>query len=178
MHTINQQICGRSNTEFVRSLGAHDVISYNGESDVFSALVDVALYSQQKFTAVFDTVSSNDPRDLILNYERNLKHRQLLSSDCMYIRLGGSSFDWMKAHIKRFLHIDLFPTSSQLFWVQLTNCVVDLQSLADLFDRGSLRIHISEVLPFTEDGIREGFCKLLARRVVGKIAVGPIEDEL
>ena len=70
-------ICGKRNSDMVLSLGADSVVCYdagNDEDDVITSLRDIT--SQfGLFDVVFDSVSSDDPRDDAHEYEKRIRGR-------------------------------------------------------------------------------------------------------
>lgn len=59
-------------------------------------------------------------RDAVHAYEKNICSSQppiFNKSSGMYIMLGGHVTDWIKAHIKRYLGINLFGKNRILHWV-------------------------------------------------------------
>ena len=111
-------VCGTRNKEFVKSLGADEVICYDqndsydshectkkrGSEGVLVALQDI-VEKHGEVDIVFDAVSSHDPRDQQVSYEHLICNcpntKRILSKTGRYILLGGLWYDWLKAHVKR-----------------------------------------------------------------------------
>ena len=189
-------ICGHRNLEFVSQLGADSIIAYdskdddkneggneNGDDYVVKKLGQVCA-EHGAFDVVFDTVTSQDPRDRNFNYERRMKARssrqsmsqvRLLHERSTYISLGGDSMDWILAHLKRFLGVDLFPRGRMLFWVRLAGnggvCGGDLSILKTLCEQRRLAVHVNSIHPLTSQGMQRAFQLQLSRHVVGKIVI-------
>jgi NADPH:quinone reductase-like Zn-dependent oxidoreductase len=171
-------ICGHRNFEFVTQLGADSIIAYdsnkdedsNGRGDDFVVKkLGQVCEEHGAFDVVFDTVTSQDPRDRNFNYERRIKatssssssssSRQpmsqvrLLHDRSTYICLGGVTMDWFLAHLKRFLSVDLFPRGHMLFWVRLAGngsvCGGDLSILKTLCEQRRLAVHVNSIHPLT-----------------------------
>jgi NADPH:quinone reductase-like Zn-dependent oxidoreductase len=120
-------VCGKSNRLFVESLGADDVVTYDeGEGDVVEKLGKLC-GEKGKFDAVFDAVSSHDPRDHSAHYERRIRERELLNGT--YVIIGGLKDDWIKAHVRRFLGINLFEKGRILHWVRFPMATKYLKQL-------------------------------------------------
>jgi NADPH:quinone reductase-like Zn-dependent oxidoreductase len=106
-------VCGSHNKDFVSRLGATEVICYDDEKTkrvggVIKALQD-AVDRCGEVSIVFDAVSSHDPRDQKMSYESQIcgcgqsKSSRILSTSGRYILLGGLWYDWLKAHIRRYV---------------------------------------------------------------------------
>ncbi len=164
-------LCGQRNADFVRSLGADQVITY--DADDFMASFAAVVRACGPFDLVFDSVSSHDPRDARFAYERRIRRARprLLREDGMYIFIGGRVDDWVRAHARRFLGVNLFAKGRELFWVRFPNSASDLAALARFCAAGQLKVTLAHTLPFTEAGVREAFRLQMSRRIVGKIAI-------
>jgi NADPH:quinone reductase-like Zn-dependent oxidoreductase len=104
-------VCGMKNEDFVRRLGADEVLCYDSPSlssspgGILSALQALAK-RKGRANIVFDSVSSHDPRDQVSSYETQIRGCE--GSDAVmveggsYIRLGGLWDDWARAHAKRY----------------------------------------------------------------------------
>jgi threonine dehydrogenase-like Zn-dependent dehydrogenase len=49
--------------------------------------------------------------------------------------------------------------------------------LRDLIESGKLNVKVEKILPFTTEGLQEGFERLKSRRTVGKIAIDIFRTE-
>ncbi|KAJ8612845.1 hypothetical protein CTAYLR_002085 [Chrysophaeum taylorii] len=144
-------ISSSRNSEFVKSLGATPV-AYDGND----------FHLEGPFDAVLDTVHSSDPRDC--------DYREIVRG-ARYVTTGGHFSDWFKAGVKKLTGISLFPKDRELFWIDPFRAANGLRELADLADTRGLKPHVSEVLPFTDEGLRAAFKQLRSRRTVGKIVI-------
>ena len=52
-----------------------------------------------------------------------------------YVVLGGTSLEWIKAGIKRFISVNLFSKPFELFWIKMPNCTPYLNLLKELVER-------------------------------------------
>ena len=157
---------------YVRDIRADTIIPYDGDRNWLDAICET-VETYGKIDTVFDTVSSIDETDRRYNYDAIIfsKKSSLLSTDSIYISLGGTSHDWVKAHILRYFRVNLFPKGKLLFWVRLSDVVSELKELCDLIKNNQLHIRMETVYSFTEENVNEAFAKQLSRRVVGKIAI-------
>lgn len=176
MGAIVTAVCGRRNREFVKSLGADETLSYDTD-DLDSHLIRVTR-EHGKFHLVFDTVSSHDPRDSSFAYETRIRRSRpaLMDPQGRYIFIGGQVGDWIRAHCKRFLHVDLFAPGRELFWVRFPNSRAQLETLRELCGAGKLAVSLTHTLPLTLDGVREAFALQMSRRTTGKIALVSAAD--
>jgi NADPH:quinone reductase-like Zn-dependent oxidoreductase len=172
-------ICGSRNKEFVRSLGADNVIEYDTVADVMPLLVQICK-RQGQFDVVVDTVSSHDKRDSAFDYEKRLrKYGPALMkqgniggrSAFVYVILGGGFWDWFHAHLKRFLGIDLMPHDRLLFWVNFSNSTKYLKILKEMCEQNKFRVQIGKIFPFNTSGVQDSFEQQLSRRQAGKIVI-------
>lgn len=108
-------ICSK---EFVKNLDADKVISYDSKNDMIDELKDAA-NAFGKFNVIFDTVTSNEKRDEVFACEKNIcETPELLTAGYRYVKIGGYVSQWVLAHLKRFLGINLFPKNKELFWIR------------------------------------------------------------
>eukprot|EP00603_Paraphysomonas_imperforata_P007508 CAMPEP_0114439582 /NCGR_PEP_ID=MMETSP0103-20121206/15275_1 /TAXON_ID=37642 ORGANISM="Paraphysomonas imperforata, Strain PA2" /NCGR_SAMPLE_ID=MMETSP0103 /ASSEMBLY_ACC=CAM_ASM_000201 /LENGTH=172 /DNA_ID=CAMNT_0001610353 /DNA_START=74 /DNA_END=593 /DNA_ORIENTATION=+ len=129
---------------------------------------------------VFDSVSSDDPRDAAHGYEKRLLNTGSAAGDRvgvldkqagMYIMLGGHVSDWIKAHLLRFCGLNLFGRHRILFWVRFPVCFDYLNILRGYCEKGQLTTSLANTYPFTKDGVRGAFEDIMSRRTTGKLAV-------
>lgn len=164
-------LCGQRNADFVRGLGADQVITY--DADDFMARFATIVRERGPFDLVFDSVSSHDSRDARFAYERRIRGAQprLMRENGMYVFIGGRVDDWVRAHVRRFLGVNLFAKGRELFWVRFPGSAADLAALARFCAAGQLKVTLAHCLPFTEEGVRQAFRLQMSRRIVGKIAI-------
>jgi len=172
-------VCGSRNRDFVRELGADEVVCYD-DKDVIRAGGVVEVLSEivgrrGEVDIVFDSVSSHDPRDRKCSYEHQIRSRKgadrVLSRRGIYLMLGGLWYDWLKAHILRFLGLNLFGDDRRLFWVRFPNSSEYLRKLSFYSESDALKVAVSERFPFTEHGLQDAFEKIMTRRTTGKLTI-------
>ncbi|KAF4653779.1 hypothetical protein FOL47_010291 [Perkinsus chesapeaki] len=153
-------ICSGKNSEFVKSLGADEVLDYTKP--------DFAFPNKQcptdSIDVVFDTVSS--PEDM--NYEPLV--RKSLKKDGVYIATNSPSrLDLARSILSNFLPVNLQRSG---YYMVMADCRThDLETLGGMVTNGELKVPIQEVLPFTEEGCKKAFELVKSRRVKGKIVV-------
>ena len=62
-----------------------------------------------------------------------------------YVVLGGTSLEWIKAGIKRFISVNLFSKPFELFWIKMPNCTPYLNVLKELVERPEHGISVSDL---------------------------------
>lgn len=172
-------ICSSRNAIFVKNLGADAVISYDKTENLPEDIAH-AVECMGSFDMVYDTVSSNDARDALHQYEHTIRHSSyplmVPGSEGKYVRLGGSPSDWLLAHVKRFFGVNFFQRNRELFWVRFEDTSLQLKELRDYVESGKLEPTVSKHLPFTQLGVQEAFIHQLNRRTVGKMVVDIIPE--
>ena len=163
-------VASSQNAEFVKSLGADEVLLYDRSVDILEDLHAVRS-RHGPFDLVFDSVSSHDPRDANFAYETRICNANPKLITGMYIFIGGIVTDWTLAHIKRFFGIDWFTKGRQLFWVRFPNSASRLELLRKFCETNQLKVTIADRLPFTQEGVQEAFHLQMSRRTVGKIVI-------
>jgi len=167
-------ICSSKNKDFVKCLGADNVIVYDS-NDLFTNLQNIVL-KYGLFDIIFDSVTSLEEKDSKFNYYEKMTGKannsnNLLSNNGKYIQLGGTPYQWLLAHIKRFIGCNLFPKNWELFWVRFPNCSELLGRIAEYCDKGKLKVIVSKIYKFDEESAREAFRDQVCRRTIGKIVI-------
>jgi NADPH:quinone reductase-like Zn-dependent oxidoreductase len=122
-------ICSTRNKAFVEGLGAHTVICY--DEDGIGAKLHDYVENHGLIDFVFDTVTSNNARDQAYGYEKQIRFSDppLMQSPQLggkYISIGGSSYHWLLAHVKRIAGRDWFPKGRELAWVRFARTSQEL----------------------------------------------------
>jgi NADPH:quinone reductase-like Zn-dependent oxidoreductase len=89
----------------------------------------------------------------------------------MYINLGGDTYDWFKAHVKRFFNWNIFTQGHVLFWIRFPFSNRDLKKLKMLCENSQLRVKVAHQFPLTSEGVQSAFELQMSRRVKGKIVI-------
>jgi NADPH:quinone reductase-like Zn-dependent oxidoreductase len=173
-------ICSGKNAQRVMQLGADSIVDYQKEN-IVKQLQEIVL-AHGIFHMVFDTVSSHDVRDTQnFDYQRaiiNASNPTLFtpnSNGNFYITIGGVTWQWICAGLKRTVGVNLFNVFTpgrELFWIRFPYSTEALNTLTKWAEDGHLKPWIATKLPFTSQGIQEAFEALHSRRVVGKIVIG------
>ena len=167
-------IYSERNFEFVKKLGADCLINYNDKDKLIDELNEI-VKKKGPFDIVFDTVSSHDPRDRVFGYENMIRNPKAplmkKGNNNLYIMIGGVFKDWVCALLKTLFKINLFARGRLLFWVRFPYSSNYLKSLTKFAEDGKLKISVSKILPFSTDGVTEGFKLLKDRRTKGKIVI-------
>mmetsp|Transcript_11853 Transcript_11853/g.19541 ORF Transcript_11853/g.19541 Transcript_11853/m.19541 type:complete len:413 (+) Transcript_11853:39-1277(+) len=172
-------ICSAKNARYVSSLGADVVVPY--DTGTLLPALGQTVDDLGMFDTVIDTVSSNEKKDLVKHCYNLSYYRIVCQSGMMallhppprgkYIQTGGFPIDWLGAHMERFLGIKAFRGNRHLFWVRFPNSAHYLETLREYCEQGRLKVFVSEIMPFTLQGVQSSFQKVLTRRVVGKLAI-------
>ena len=172
-------ICSKLNRNFVLECGASVVLTYNDEGGDIIEKIEAEALENGKFHIVLDCVNSADSRDSKPGYRERLLQisDQILKNPDLhnYVVLGGTTLQWIKAAIKRFISVNLFSKSFELFWIKMPNCTPYLNLLKELVERpeGECQLvpKIDQELEWTEESVCMAFEALRSRRTAGKIVL-------
>jgi alcohol dehydrogenase len=153
-------VSSAKNFEFVKSLGADEIIDYSKSDFVFKTCLPA-----KSVDIVLDCVSSPDdhnyvPEGMTLIKEKTGKYVAIHSA---------SSFDWVKLFLGKALGINLFRGQYSMIICEPNK--EDLIDIGKLASAGKLKMHVQEYIPFEESAIRKAFETLQNRRVKGKLVV-------
>jgi reticulon-4-interacting protein 1, mitochondrial len=162
-------VCSKRNAAFVKELDSDDVVTYD-DQDVYRGLREVCEKSGM-FDIVFDSVSSHDSNDNQNDYRSRMTQLKLIHPRGMYINLGGDTYDWFKAHVKRFFNWNIFTQGHVLFWIRFPFSNRDLKKLKMLCENSQLRVKVAHQFPLTSEGVQSAFELQMSRRVKGKIVI-------
>lgn len=176
MHIYQSNSTSSRNGDFVKSVGADEILFYDRSVNILKDLHAIRCI-HGAFDLVFDSVSSHNSRDAKFAYETQIRNAKPTLVTGMYIFIGGIVADWILAHIKRFFGIDWFATGRQLFWVRFLNSAGRLELLRQFCETNQLKVTIANRVPFTEEGIQEAFRLQMSRRTVGKIIIEIVVDK-
>lgn len=142
-------VCSAKNSEFVRSLGASQVIDYKTEDFTQSSI---------KYDVIIDLVGNRSVREI----------RKALAPNGHCVVVGYSSFKNMFGFMTSgsFLSATSNKKTSVIDAITTTE---DLNYLADLVANGNIKPVIEKVFPF--EGTPDAFRHLSTRRARGKIVV-------
>ena len=115
------------------------MLTYNDEGYDIIEKIEAEALENGKFHIVLDCVNSADSRDSKPGYRERLLQisDQILKNPDLhnYVVLGGTSLEWIKAGIKRFISVNLFSKPFELFWIKMPNCTPYLNVLKELVER-------------------------------------------
>lgn len=153
-------ICGDSNMDLCRDLGADVVCSYSGGEEKLVA----ELKQHGPFDCAYDTVTSPDDPP----YE-HITH-QVLKPGGLHVAINGKASDFVRAMVSKSLCFSIQRRNFKLFIT-----AADAQTVPQLTRIGAwvadkkLKCVIDSTVPFTEQGMLAGYDKMLARRNKGKV---------
>ena len=154
-------VCGDKNVDFCKSLGADAVCSYTaGEAQLVASLREHA-----PFDGAFDTVTSPDDPP----YEHLL--RPVLKRGGMLVAINGGMSDFVRAMMSGSC-LNLQRRNFRLV-IDTPNAQTapELARIGAWVAEKKVRVTIDSTVPFTAEGIAEGYDKMVGRRVRGKVAV-------
>jgi len=128
--------------------------------------------NNQTVDIIFDSVTSDDARDKVHAYPKNLMN----ICKTRYLRLGGPTKDWFWALCEKGLSQKCFG-KEKLFWIRFPRSSDELKQLQQWCDADTLRPSISEEINFTIEDVQRAFDNILSRRVRGKLVVVLIKEE-
>lgn len=143
-------VCSASNADFVRSLGADQLIEYGSED-----------FTSQRWDVIIDCVGNRSDSEI----------RRALVADGRWIVVGDENKEGLLGPLPR-LMVRLLRWrigSQSCHWFVQGEDARYLQELAALVDMGSVRSHLSETV--TMEQVRAGYDRLESGRTVGKLAV-------
>eukprot|EP01041_Mallomonas_annulata_P007241 gene7241-14773_t len=156
-------ICGPSNMEFVKSLGAHEVVDYNDSTQFSTESPTSILKANAPFDIVYDTVTSPDSSDTVggVSYDKILK--PFRHSDGMTVAINGSPRRWISTLLG-------FKSKDYALFLMKKDSA-QLTQIANWTDTGGIKPIIDSVFPFTAEGVTAAYEKLKGRRARGKICI-------
>ena len=143
-------VCSNSNADFVRGLGADQVIDYESED-----------FTTEQWDAIVDCIGNRSGSEI----------RRALVDDGRWMVVGDQNKTGLLGPLPRLvarLGRWRFGSKSCHWFVQGEEAR-HLEELAALVTAGSIRSHLSETIPL--DGVRAGYDRIESGRTVGKIAV-------
>lgn len=144
-------ICGTTSVDFVKSLGADEIVDYN-DKDAVSALTSGA----PRFDVVYDTVTSPEDTDYAFL-------RPALKSDGRWVAINGMATDWARKMMP------LVGERKNYNLILTKHNTADLETLAKFVDNGKLKPTIAGKYKLEEKDVLEAFEKLKSRRTKGKV---------
>lgn len=165
-------ICSGKNEEFVRALGATDVIDYT-DKDIkeYYKNDDGMIDNVNKFDVIYDAASFSGAGEDYKKVSLDLLKQGNDNTICgHYVAINGSPWMWLQA-------LTIGFRGNQCLFLTKAN-TKDLEMLAQLADEGWINSNgnhdklepiIAEELSLSEEGIKKGFELLKSRRVKGKI---------
>lgn len=143
-------VCSSSNADFVRGLGADQVIEYGSED-----------FTSERWDVIVDCIGNRIDSEI----------RRALVDDGRWIVVGDQNKDGLLGPLPRLAaRLARWRFRSQAcHWFVQGEDVRYLEELAVLVDRGLVRSHLSETV--TLDGVRAGYDRIESGRSVGKVSV-------
>ena len=143
-------VCSSGNADFVRGLGADQVIDYNSED-----------FTSERWDVVIDCIGNRSGSEI----------RRTLVEDGSWVVVGDHNKDGLLGPLPRLvarLARWRFGSRSCHWFVQGED-VRHLEELAALVDAGAVRSHVSEVIAIGD--VREGYDRVKSGRTVGKLVI-------
>ena len=153
-------VCSGKSAEYVKSIGADEIIDYSQPNFVFGTCVP-----EKSQDVIIDCVSS--PED----YNYKPEGMKLLKPKTgQYVAANSvSKFDWIKLMLGTAIGFTLFRGQYQLMFYQPKP--EQLTEIGKLVNEKKLNINVQEYVGFDGDSIKKAFETLKGRRVRGKLVV-------
>jgi|LauGreDrversion4_2_1035121.scaffolds.fasta_scaffold128771_2 NADPH:quinone reductase-like Zn-dependent oxidoreductase len=156
-------VCSPHSAEYVLSIGATQVVDYTAADFKISDAIEV-----RSVDAVFDTVTSPDDPDYVTEGLKLLKTSKL----SRYIAANTKhQSEWLRAGVARQTGWNILSTRKQYELIMVNQSQQYLLELAQLVEKGLLKINIHKEVAFTESEILEAFSLLRKRHVRGKVII-------
>ncbi len=143
-------VCSSKNADFVRGLGADQVIGYDSED-----------FTSERWDVIIDCIGNRTDSEV----------RQALVDDGRWVVVGDPKMDGILGPLPRLVvRLVRWRFGSQsCHWFVQGEDVRYLKELATLVDEGRVRSHLTQTV--TTAGIRAGYDRIESGRTVGKLAV-------
>jgi NADPH:quinone reductase-like Zn-dependent oxidoreductase len=153
-------ICSGKSAEYVKSIGADEIIDYSQPSFVFGTCVP-----EKSQDVIIDCVSSPDD----FNYKPE-GMKLLKPNSGQYVAANSvSKLDWIKLMVGTAIGFKLFRGQYQLMFYQPK--AEHLNEIGRLVNEKKLNINVQEYVGFDGESIKKAFETLKGRRVRGKLVV-------
>lgn len=152
-------ICSSRNADFVKGLGATEIVCYDDETELKSFFAS----NKGKFDCVYDAATnSGDGEDYWTMSIDLLKKEDGFSGELSgeYVALNGPAGKWMRAFIGK-------QKNHETIMMMNANSA-DLNTILSLLGKNKEK-PITNIIPFSEKGLEDGLKQLKGRRTKGKI---------
>eukprot|EP01127_Copromyxa_protea_P004856 TRINITY_DN14677_c0_g1_i1.p1 TRINITY_DN14677_c0_g1~~TRINITY_DN14677_c0_g1_i1.p1 ORF type:complete len:394 (-),score=86.90 TRINITY_DN14677_c0_g1_i1:257-1279(-) len=151
-------ICSGSNAEFVKSLGADEIIDYKSPS------WEKVLKESQPFDLIYDTVTSLEDQDYVP------LAIQALAKDGHYVAINGQVLDWIHTFLEKITKHHFGASNYELLLPDFSSQHYEAMGQMATDPKNPLKIPIDTKYPsVTTENVHKGFEKLKSRRTRGKI---------